>query len=156
MGKLRNFRKLPRGLNPGICLHTCTVKTKAFFHIDPPTSQSGVITLNSWYEKIWRWFYGGCQRLTHWNVKNSNLIMFFQASKCCPFLLFSLKRFLFDICCSMNHLSSWPPPQTIELYPLAFLQQSGFFKDYWNALQQKGRSFIFKKMVLRCVAIWQL
>ena len=124
-----------------------TVKTKAFFHNDPPTSQSGVITLNSWYEKIWRWFYGGCQRLTHWNVKNSNLITFFQASKCCPFLLFSLKRFLFDIYCSMNHLSSWPPPQTIELYPLAFLQQSGFLKDYWNALQRKGRSFVFKKMV---------
>lgn len=103
-----------------------TVKTKAFFHLDPPTSQSGVITLNSWYEKIWWWFYGGCQRLTHWNMKNSNLIIFFQASKCFPFLLFSLKWFLFHIYCSMNHLSSWPPPQTIELSPLAFLQQSGF------------------------------
>lgn len=36
-------------------------------------------------------------------------------------------------------------------FPLAFHQQSGF-KCYQNALQWKGRSFIFKKMVLRCVA----
>lgn len=36
-------------------------------------------------------------------------------------------------------------PQTIELSPLAFHQQSGFFKCYQNALQWKGRSFIFKE-----------
>lgn len=84
-----------------------------------------------------------------------NYVFFRQVNAFLSFSSVFPEMVFFHIYCSLNHLSSWPPPQTIELSPLAFHQQSGFFKCYQNALQWKGRSFIFKKMVLRCVAIWQ-